>query len=144
MSMNLGERMRASAVERQEKAAREEARKLQEARDAEERLVTNFCRFFDDAISGFEKDILAGREVKAAKLKYSNQSYEAVSSVLPIRDWPGRTKITEFVPRPKYRDAWAKYAEWASGNSLQFVGWLSDDGIGYESWYEISVEPVPA
>lgn len=143
MSMNLGDKMRASAVERQEKAAREEARKQQEARDAEERLVTNFCRFFDDAIHGFEKDILGDREVKAAKLEYANGAYDAVSSVLPIGDWPGRAKITDFVPKPKYRDVWAKYAEWASSNSLQFVGWLCDDGVGRESWYEFSVEPVP-
>jgi hypothetical protein len=94
--------------------------------------------FFHRAITQFTTDILARIEVKPLML--GNGHHEAVAAILQSYRWKRENGIGQ--PTHPYHALWQTFQAWCSENDLQPQIEYYCDGIGKQSWHQLSVKPA--
>lgn len=94
--------------------------------------------FFHRAIRQFTTDILARIEIKPLLL--GNGHNETVATILQTYRWKRENGIGQ--PSHLYYAVWQEFQAWCTANDLQPEIEFHCDGIGKQSWHQLSVKPA--
>jgi hypothetical protein len=129
-NLNLGERLRKIRADKQEAARAEEEARVRAAYEKHERERKQIREFWYDYVTHVTNQINRGLEPQPRKTPEV------------FHQWSNKNRYLITHELHSHHDVWQEIMEGSAKLGLEVKLEYVHDGMGWESWYEIRVEPL--